>query len=239
MWEPKRWPWDFSFRDRVRVADRGNVDFAYADMAGMAAALQRDTEAILAKDARVLTLGGDHYITLPLLRAHAAKHGPLAFIQFDAHCDTDVCEHDHHGVMFHKAVEEGLILPAHAIQVGIRTWYDPPTHRLTVIDADQATELGPKETAARIRSVVGSRRAYLTFDIDGLDPAFAPGTGTPVAGGLTTNFALQMLRALTGLNLAGADVVEVSPPYDPCGVTALAGATIGLDLLYVMAARST
>lgn len=235
MWEPKRWPWDFSFRDRVRVVDRGNVNFAYADIAGMAAALRRDTQAIIARGARVLTLGGDHYITLPLLRAHAAKHGPLAFVQVDAHCDTDVSEHDHHGVMFHKAVEEGLIAPEHAVQVGIRTWYDSPTHRLTVIDADRATELGSKGTAARIRDIVGSRSAYLSFDIDGLDPAFAPGTGTPVPGGLSTNFALQMLRDLRSLNIAGADLVEVSPPYDPSGITALAGATIGLDLLQIMA----
>jgi agmatinase len=236
MWEPKRWPWDFSFRDRLRVVDRGNVDFAYADMAGFARALQNDSAAILATGARVLTLGGDHYVTLPLLRAHAARHGPLAFVQFDAHCDTDIAEHDHHGVMFHKAVEEGLIDPRHAIQVGIRTWYDPPSHRLQVVDVDRATALGPLATAEAIRARVGDRPVYLTFDIDGLDPAFAPGTGTPVAGGLSTNFALQMLRALSGLDIAGADVVEVSPPYDPSGITALAGATVALELLHVMAA---
>lgn len=235
QWEPIRWPWTFNVFEKQRIIDRGNVDFAYADMPGMAAALQRDTAAILDTGARVLTFGGDHYVTLPLLRAHAAKHGPLAFIQFDAHCDTDVSDHDHHGVMFHKAVGEGLILPEHAVQVGIRTWFDPPTHRLKVIDADRATELGPKQTAAQIRTIVGDRPAYLTFDIDGLDPAFAPGTGTPVPGGLSTNFALQMLRALTGLNIIGADLVEVSPPYDPAGVTALAGAAIALDVLHVMA----
>ncbi len=234
-WEPLRWPWTFDVYERKRIVDRGNVEFAFADMAGMAAALQRDTEAILTKGARVLTLGGDHYITLPLLRAHAAKHGPLAFIQFDAHCDTDDAAFDHHGVMFHKAVGEKLIDPAHAVQVGIRTWYDPATHKFKVIDADRATELGPKQTAAKIRTIVGDRPVYLTFDIDGLDPAFAPGTGTPVAGGLSTNFALQMLRALIGLNIIGADLVEVSPPYDPAGVTALAGATVALDLLHVMA----
>lgn len=236
-WEPKRWPWTFDVFERQRIVDRGNVEFAFADMPGMATALQRDTELIHAKGARVLTLGGDHYVTLPLLRAHAARHGPLAFIHFDAHCDTDVSDDDHHGVMFHKAVEERLIDPARAVQVGIRTWHDPATHHFKVIDSDQATELGPKQTAAKIRSIVGHRPTYLTFDIDGLDPAFAPGTGTPVAGGLSTNFALQMLRALAGLDIAGADLVEVSPPYDPSGITALAGATIALDLLYVMAAR--
>lgn len=237
-WEPKRWPWTFNALEQLRVVDRGNVEFAFADMPGMAAALQRDTAAIIAKGARALTFGGDHYVTLPLLRAHAARHGPLAFIHFDSHTDTDTSDYDHHGVMFVKAIEERLILPEHAIQVGIRTWYDPPTHRMHVIDADRATELGPMQTAAKVRAFVGDRPTYLTFDIDGLDPAFAPGTGTPVAGGLSTNFALQMLRKLAGLNIVGADLVEVSPPYDPSGITALAGATVALDLLYVMAAQT-
>ncbi|MEZ5923231.1 MAG: agmatinase [Hyphomicrobiaceae bacterium] len=234
-WEPQRWPWAFDVFEQKRIVDRGNLDFAYGDMGGMAVALERETGEIIGKGSRALTLGGDHYITLPLLRAHAGKHGPLAFIQFDAHCDTDVSKQDHHGVMFHKAVEAGLILPDHAVQVGVRTWYDRTTHKLKVIDADEATALGPKSAAAKIRSIVGDRPTYLTFDIDGLDPAFAPGTGTPVAGGLSSNFALQMLRALSGLEIIGADVVEVSPPHDPAGITALAGATVALDLLYVMA----
>jgi agmatinase len=230
-----RWPWGFNALERARVVDRGNIDFPFADSAAMERVLEEETFTLTGKGRRVLTFGGDHYVTLPLLKAHHRRHGSLALLQFDAHCDTDDAEANHHGVMFERAALAGLIDGKRSVQVGIRTWYDPPTHKLNVLDADWVTNAGPAKTAGRIREIIGDTPVYLTFDIDCLDPACAPGTGTPVIGGVTSNFALQTLRALRGMTIAGADLVEVSPPYDPSGVTALAGATIALEILHLMA----
>jgi agmatinase len=239
QWEPQRWPWEFNFADRVGVVDVGDLEFPYGYVDGMVDATIAATTRLLRAGHRVLSFGGDHYVTLPLLRAFHAVHGPLPLVHFDAHCDTDVSAHDHHGVMFHVAAEEGLLDVAHSLQVGIRTWYDRATHRFEVLDADWVNNHGPAAVLERIGARVGNRPFYLTIDIDCLDPAFAPGTGTPVAGGLTSNMLLQVIRGLRGRSVLGADVVEVSPPYDHAELTALAGATVALDILQVMAAQGT
>ena len=186
----------------------------------------------------LLSFGGDHFVTLPLLRAHHAVHGELALIHFDAHTDTyeQGGEFDH-GTMFYRAPREGLIDPACSVQVGIRTEYEPLTHGFAVLDADWVNNQGWVSAVEAIRERVGSRKAYLTFDIDCLDPAFAPGTGTPVAGGLASNTALQILRGLKGLDIVGMDVVEVAPAYDHAEITALAAATLSLELLYLQVER--
>ncbi len=237
LWEDRRWPWDFVLKERLRIVDRGNIDFPPGHLAEMAKALEAETAALIGGGHRVFTVGGDHYVTLPVLRAHHRHHGPLALVQFDAHTDTDVRTHDHHGVMFHLAAEEGLLDPSCSIQVGVRTFYDEQAHKFEVLDADWANNNGPQVIGERIRAVVGDRPIYLSFDIDCLDPAFAPGTGTPVACGFSSNLALQVLRQLRDLLLVGADLVEISPPYDPSGITTLAGATIALELLYLMACK--
>jgi len=161
-------------------------------------------------------------------------HGELALIHFDAHTDTyeQGSEFDH-GTMFRCAPREGLIDTDCSIQVGIRTEYEPSTHAFTVLDTDWVHNHGPVKVAQAIRDRVAKRKVYLTFDIDCLDPAFAPGTGTPVAGGLSSNMALQILRGLKGLDIVGMDVVEVAPAYDQAEVTALAAATLGLEMLYL------
>jgi agmatinase len=235
QWEPKRWPWDFVLADRLRVVDAGDVEFPAGQTELMASAAIAATTALLKSGKRVLSFGGDHYVTLPLLRALHSVHGPVALLHFDAHTDTDVSAHDHHGVMFHHAVNERLLHPTASIQIGIRTFYERDSHPFAVVDADWANGHGAEAVVERIRATVGNRPVYLTFDIDCLDPAFAPGTGTPVAGGLSSEFVLRILRGLVGLTLVGADVVEVSPPYDSASITALAGATIALDTLHLMA----
>jgi agmatinase len=237
LWEERRWPWDFVLNERLRIVDRGNIDFPAGHLAEMAKILEAETAALIRAGHHVFTIGGDHYVTLPLLRAHHSHYGPLALVQFDAHTDTDVREHDHHGVMFHLAAEEGLLDLDHSIQVGVRTYYEPQTHKFEVLDADWANNNGPQAIAERIRAVVGERPIYLSFDIDCLDPAFAPGTGTPVVCGLSSSLAMQALRQLSGHLLVGVDLVEISPPYDPSGITALGGATIALELLYLMACK--
>ncbi len=193
---------------------------------------------ILASGAQLLALGGDHFISLPLLAAHVERHGPLALIQFDAHSDTwtdDGCRQDH-GTMFLRAVRAGLIDVERSIHVGIRS-HNGESHGIAVLTAPQVHRLGVDATIAAIRARVGGGKAYLSFDIDVLDPAFAPGTGTPVAGGLASWQALEIVRGLEPLDIVGADVVEVSPPFDHAEITALAAATVGHDILCLWAAR--
>ncbi len=193
---------------------------------------------------RPLSAGGDHSVTLPILRAIAAGR-PLAMVHFDAHCDTGddyLGSRFHHGAPFRRAVEEGLLDPRRVIQIGIRgTVNDPEVWRFShdsgmrVVYMDELYERGPAAIADEARRVVGEAPVYVSFDVDGLDPVYAPGTGTPEIGGFSTLEAQIMLRALRGLEVVGGDVVEVAPPFDPAGVTALAGATLLFEILCLMA----
>ncbi|MCG6902338.1 MAG: agmatinase [Rhodobacter sp.] len=225
--------WGFDPMSDFAIADYGDMAFDYARVADVPRAIQAHAGGILDQGAGCITLGGDHSISLPLLRAHAARHGPLALLQFDAHTDTwtdeDTSRIDH-GTMFYKAVMEGLIDIAHSVQVGIRT-DNPDTLGITVIDAAEVHEAGAVATAAKIRGILGDAKTYLTFDIDALDPAFAPGTGTPVWGGLSSAQVARMLREIAGINMVGGDVVEVSPPFDTTGATAIAGAHVATELV--------
>jgi agmatinase len=204
----------------------------------VAADIEAGAREIIAGGAKLLALGGDHFVSLPLLTAHARQHGPLALIQFDAHADTwpdDGARYDH-GTMFLRATKAGVIDPSRSIQVGIRS-QNPESHGMEVMTSPAVHRLGIDATIAAIRDRVGDAKAYLTFDIDVLDPAFAPGTGTPVPGGLASWQALEILRGLSGLDIVGADVVEVSPPYDHAEITALAAATVAHDIICLWAQR--
>jgi agmatinase len=237
-WEEKRWPWDFSVQDRLNVVDYGDVQFYFGDSEDMLEKVEAAAAEIVAKGKMLVSFGGDHFVTLPLLRAHAKTHGKLALIHFDAHTDTySEDEKYSHGSMFYHAPREGLIDPARSVQVGIRTEYTVATHEFEVIDANKANNQSVEETISQIRARVGDGPVYLTFDIDCLDPAFAPGTGTPVVGGLSTNRVLQILKGIADLDIVGFDLVEVSPAYDHADVTALAGASIALQFLYMRASR--
>lgn len=192
-----------------------------------------------------ITLGGDHSISLPELRAVAAVHGPLSLIHFDAHGDTwDEYwgEKYTHGTPFRRAIEEGLIDPARSIQIGMRgTVYDPNDIEdarrlgLAVITSDEMREIGLAETIRRARERVGDSNVFLTFDIDFLDPVYAPGTGTPEIAGFTSAEAQHMLRQLAGLNFVGFDLVEVLPALDPTEVTALTAATVVFEFISLLA----
>ena len=186
----------------------------------------------------MLALGGDHFVTYPLLKACAAKHGSLSLIHFDAHSDTweDEDGRIDHGTMFWHAARDGTVDPSRSIQLGMRTHNDSD-HGFNVHDADWLHDHSAEEVAARIREVVGDNPCYLTFDIDALDPSYAPGTGTPVVGGLSTVQALRILRGLAGINLVAMDLVEVAPAYDVAEITALAGATLALNMLCIFAER--
>ncbi|GJL83124.1 MAG: agmatinase [marine bacterium B5-7] len=239
-WEERRWPWRFNLFDRLNVIDSGDLEFPTGESGKMVELLEAEAARHLEAGRVLLTLGGDHFITLPLLRAFSRHFGrPLRMIHFDAHTDTysnDESRYDH-GSMFYHAPREGILDAEHSVQIGIRTEYDYEDHPFTVIDAERFASMGIDKAIAEVREVVGTEPVYITFDIDCLDPAFAPGTGTPVAGGLSSIDALRMLRGFQGLNLVGMDIVEVAPSYDHAEITSLAAATLGLEFLYLLAAE--
>jgi agmatinase len=225
--------WGYDPLSELSVVDYGDVAFDYAHTASFPDRVQQHIAGILAAGAGTVTLGGDHFITLPILRAYAEKFGPVALIQFDAHSDTwadDDMSRIDHGTFLYKALRTGVVEAATTVSVGIRT-DNPDTLGVTILDAPFVHQAGVADTVRRIRDVVGDRPTYITFDIDCLDPAFAPGTGTPVWGGLASWQAAAILRGLAGVNLVGGDVVEVSPPYDTTGATAVAGAHVAMELI--------
>jgi len=237
-WTP-HWPWEFDPFERLACVDYGDCPFDYGTPEQTPAAIRNHAEKILESGAAMLTLGGDHFISYPLLQAHAAKHGPLSLIHFDAHHDLECDGEDKridHGSMFYHAVREGLVDPSRSIQIGQRTTIDD-VMGFQVLNADEAHDRSPRELAEIIRARVGDNPVYLTFDIDCLDPAYAPGTGTPVCGGLSSHQALRILRDLRGINLVGMDVVEVAPPYDHAEITALAAAALAMEMICLYAAR--
>jgi agmatinase len=237
-WEGKRWPWDFAVFDRLNPIDYGDVQFFFGDSEHMLEQVEATASKIIDSGKTLISFGGDHFVTLPLLRAHAKTHGKMSLIHFDAHTDTySEAERYSHGSMFFHAPREGLIDPERSVQVGIRTEYNPDGHGFEVIDANAVNDQSAADTIAAIRARVGDNPAYLTFDIDALDPAYAPGTGTPVVGGLTTNKVMQILKGISDLNIVGFDVVEVSPPFDNAEITSLAGASIALQFMYMHASK--
>ncbi|MBF0276573.1 MAG: agmatinase [SAR324 cluster bacterium] len=237
-WETTRWPWTFSLFDRLSVNDYGDLEFRPGDSHDMMKIVAAECTKILSAGKALLSFGGDHFVTLPLLRGFNIHHGPLALIHFDAHTDTDSKGGPFdHGTMFFPAIEERLIDPFKSIQIGIRTQYNYEMHPFKVIDGAAANDLAVEEIIALVYQCVGDSPAYISFDIDCLDPAYAPGTGTPVAGGITTDRALKLIRGLQDLNLVGMDLVEVAPPYDHSDITSLAGATLALEFLYCLAAK--
>ncbi|BDM64524.1 agmatinase [Shewanella sp. NFH-SH190041] len=235
-WEEKRWPWPFRLGDNIKVVDAGDLVYNCGDSADFTQRVEDFATAVVKSGKTLLSFGGDHFVTLPLLRAHQKVHGKMALLHFDAHTDTysQGSKYDH-GTMFYHAPIEGLVDPDHSVQVGIRTEYEPQGHGYQVIDAAHANDLTAEQIVDQIRARVGDMPLYVTFDIDCLDPAFAPGTGTPVMGGLTSDKALKIIRGLKGMNIIGMDVVEVAPAYDNSEITALAAATLGLEMLHVWA----
>ena len=231
-------PWGFDPFDDLAVIDYGDCWFdAHRPWTIRESIKQHALDIITNSSAKMLTFGGDHYITYPLLQAHAEKYGkPLSLLHFDAHCDTwpdDEEDSLNHGTMFYKAVKNGLIDPKTSAQVGIRTW-NSDFMGMNMLFAPWINENGIEATVRRIYDIVGDNPVYLTFDIDCLDPAFAPGTGTPVPGGLSSHTALGIVRQLGDLNIVGMDVVEVAPAYDSAEITAIAAAHVAADMLCLM-----
>jgi guanidinopropionase len=241
----------YNYRSRTtpfaanRVADVGDVHFS--TVYNLEEAI-RDIEIFFANIASAgivpITAGGDHSITYPILKAIGEhRKEKIGLIHFDAHCDTSPPFHGsgfQHGCPMRNAVEAGVVDPSRSIQVGIRgtaelLWQFSYDCRMRVIHIEEFYKLGWRRVLSEIRERAGEGPVYVSFDIDCLDPAFAPGTGTPVVGGMTSFEALQLLHGLKGLNVIGGDVVEVAPPFDPSGITALAGATMMFEILCLAA----
>ena len=230
---------EFDPFDKLAVVDYGDCFFDFGRPESVPDAIRAHAASIIAEGPGLLSLGGDHFVTYPLLQAHAEKHGaPLALLHFDAHSDTWADEDGRidHGTMFYHAAKQGVVDPAASVQVGLRT-RNEDTMGFNVLDGPWVHGHGIDATIESIRSTLGDRPVYLTFDIDCLDPSFAPGTGTPVCGGLSTYQAMSIIRGLRGMNLIGMDVVEVAPAYDVGEITALAAAHLAMEMICVYASR--
>ena len=237
--ELSAFPFGFDLLQSLSVIDYGDCFLDPHHPQTVAPAIEAEAAAILEAGPRLLALGGDHFVTYPLLRAHAARHGPLALIQVDAHGDLwpDDPGRIDHGTMMGRAVREGLVDPARSTQIGIRTHRDG-TEGLEVLTAPWVHRAGIEAAVAVARERAGDAPVYLSFDIDALDPAFAPGTGTPVPGGLASWQALELVRGLGGLDLLAMDIVEVAPPFDHAEITAHAAAHLAHDWLCLVAERA-
>lgn len=233
-----QYPFGFDLFADLAAVDYGDVAFDLHNPLTIAETIEAEARTVLDADVHLLSLGGDHFMTWPLLKAHAEKYGPLALIQFDAHQDTwaDDGMKLSHGSFVGRAVRQGIVNAERSIQIGIRT-HAPEDCGIVSLGANDVHRLTPDGVAKQIRDRVGDLPAYLTFDIDCLDPAFAPGTGTPVAGGLSSAQALMALAGLGGIDFVGGDVVEVSPPYDHADITALAAATVAMHYVGLLASR--
>ena len=235
-----QYPFHRDLFEALSVVDYGDCLLDYRTPETAHELMRAEAADLLAQTGFLLTLGGDHSITWPLLQAHAAKHGPLSLVHFDAHQDTWPLAHSaagervDHGSFLTAAVKHGLVDVGASIQIGIRT-HAPETLGLEIIHGNEVEDLTAAALAERILARTGGRKVYLTFDIDCLDVAFAPGTGTPVAGGPSSAKMLSVLHKLKHLPIVGADVVEVSPPFDHADITAVAGATVALYVLGILA----
>jgi agmatinase len=230
---------------RRQVVDAGDMACNPFDIMEAISQIERSAAELTASGQRLVSLGGDHTIALPLLRAVSRVHGPVALVHFDAHLDTWPtyfgAEYTH-GSMFRRAAEEGLFLPGHSAHVGIRgSLYSPGDliedagMGFRVYSCPEIDDLGARAVAERLRDQIGERPAYLSIDIDVLDPAFAPATGTPETAGLGSRELVRLLRGFDGANLVGADIVEVAPAYDHAEITGVAAAGLAYELLSLYA----
>jgi len=230
--------------DSLQIADIGDLAINTFSLSDSLKIIKDSYDSILTQGVIPVAMGGDHSITLPILRAIAAKHGPVALVHVDAHADVNdemFGERETHGTVFRRAYEENLIVPDMTFQIGVRgsgyaasDFTEASGWGFRQFPAWELWQQNLTQIGSQIRKTVGDHPVYITYDIDSLDPAFAPGTGTPEIGGLTTPQALQLIHALGGIKVVGCDLVEVSPPYDPSGNTALTAANLLFELLCIL-----
>ena len=237
-WE-KPYGMEFDPFDKLAVIDYGDCFFDFGRPERVPDEIEEFAYDIISQGPGLLTLGGDHFVAYPLIKAHVRKHGgPISLLHFDAHSDTWADEEDRidHGTMFFHAAKKGLVDPGKSVQIGLRTT-NPDTMGFNVLDAPWVHAQGIEATVKAAREHIGDNPVYLSFDIDCLDPSYAPGTGTPVCGGLTSHQAMEIIRGMRGINLIGMDIVEVAPAYDVGEITALAASHLAMEMLYLYASR--
>ncbi|MDB4852567.1 agmatinase [Alphaproteobacteria bacterium] len=237
--ELAHFPFGFDPFDHLAVIDFGDCYLDPHHPQGVFSAIEAHADLIVGAGAKMLSFGGDHSVSYPLLKAHAKKYGPAALVQFDAHCDTwpDDGSRLDHGTMFARAAAEGIIDVAASTQVGLRT-YNDSDHGFEILTSPWIHRNGIDAAIDIVCQRARGKPVYLSFDIDGLDPGFAPGTGTPVVGGLASWQGLELVRGLEPLQLIGMDVVEVAPAYDHAEITAIAAASVAYDWLAVLAKQA-
>ena len=245
MIKPNNVTMGVNIMESIKGADLGDVPVIPDYIMDTYDAIEKSLTDILDAGAVPIGLGGDHAVTLGELRAIAKKHGPVALVHFDSHldlCDTVFGKKYNHGTPFRRALEEGLIDPSHSIQVGMRgSLYDPDDFKIAadlgfkVIPGNELHRMTAEELGQAIKERVGDKKVFYTFDIDFVDPAYAPGTGTPEVGGFTSFETLEFIRQLKDLNFVGFDVVEVAPPYDHSEITAYMGANIVFEFMSILA----
>ena len=236
--ELKAFPFGFDPFDHLAAVDYGDCMIDPHHPASVAESIEAHAAEILTSGSKMLSLGGDHFVSYPLLKAHAKHHGPVTLIQFDAHCDTweDDGKRLDHGTMFARAAKDGIVDVKSSTQIGLRTHNDDD-HGFQRLTAPWVHRNGVDAVIDQIKARAGDQPVYISFDIDCLDPAYAPGTGTPVSGGLASWQALEIMRSLGDLNLIGMDLVEVAPAYDHAEITAIAAATLAHDWLCLLAKK--
>jgi agmatinase len=231
----------------LKLIDYGDVDVIPVDIRATFQSIEKEVGALLEHGIKVISLGGDHSISLPLLRAHSKKFGPLAVIHFDSHSDTWESEYGKeypftHATPFRRAIEEQLIDPNAFVQIGIRgplyaagDLDDARALGAQIITINEAFEIGIQSVIEKYHTIVGNRPVYISLDIDSVDPAYAPGTGTPEVGGFNSYQILQLIRGLKNLNLIGFDLVEVCPPYDHGEITSILASNLAFEYLSLLA----
>ena len=229
------WPHEFDLREKLKIIDYGDLSFLPGYIDDMLSVTDEHLSRIVDAGVLLMGLGGDHLTAYPEVKALARVHGSVSLIHFDAHTDCFESERLNHGSMFWHATKEGLVDPRRSIQIGIRTPI-PEESEFNVLTASECQRMTSEVIVDRIRDVVGDNKCFITVDVDGMDPAYTPGTGTPVPGGITSTMQREILWGLKGVNALGGDVVEVSPPYDHNGATATVASYVAADILYVLGA---
>ncbi len=233
IWEKYKWPWNFKLNKKIKIIDGGDLIYKTGNIKNLNYNIYKKIINILKIKKNFLILGGDHYITLPIIRACKKKYKKISLIHFDAHTDTYYEKNIFdHGSIFYQIKKEKLISKSNIIQIGIRT-YIKKNHPFKIITSEEVNNSSHKNILKKIKKIIKKNPTYISFDIDCLDPSYAPGTGTPVINGINIDKILKIIRNLKNINIIGIDIVEVSPIYDPSNITSLTAATIANEFLHI------
>ncbi len=235
FWEKKKWPWNISLEKYIKIIDGGDIIYKQGNIKNLNKKITQLVTNLLEIKKNIIFIGGDHYITLPILRTYKNFYKNISLIHFDAHTDNYYENNPYdHGSIIYQIKKENLVLEKNIIQIGIRTYINKK-NKINIINAEKTNYISTKKIINKIKNTTNNLPTYITFDIDCIDPSYAPGTGTPVIGGITIHKILKIIRKLKKINIIGFDLVEVSPIYDKSGITSLTAANIILDLIYLQA----